>query len=437
MGINRENIILIQIHNHIFEVNMNSKERHELRYQRRKLKRKIKENSKQEQCSFDNMLSPNKWIQATNKCKKNVFYKPSVQAYMSHPLINMYEHIKKIESGQNPFKINTSRIIIRERGKERKIEPISFNKRIGEHVFCDHIYLPYFQNKMIYDNGASIKNRGTDFARRRILRHIEKAVREYGHNFYAWQFDFKSFFDSVAYATCKRILTANFQDSRIVNFSFDSISEYTKGNIEINISVDPKLAEKIRDELKAGNGKGICLGSQNSQITALIVPNELDHLIKDVFAMLYYCRYMDDGVVLSNSKEKLKQLWAACERMCQYLKLNFNTKKTKIVKMSKGFVFLKTKYQVLPNGKILRRPHRSGIVRNRRKLKRFSHLVSLHKMSLDDVYNSFQSYYNHTKKIGKSFKTRKEMLKQYRRLFGDYKLDQLLGGKKNAILQSA
>ena len=169
------------------------------------------------------------------------------------------------------------------------------------------------------------------------------------------------------------------------------------------------------------------MGSQNSQITALIVPNELDHFIKDICRMKYYCRYMDDGVVLHNDKKFLKELWNKCQAICEKLGISFNTKKTKIVKISRGFVFLKTKYQVTKDGKILRRPHRSGIVRNRRRLKRFAHLVSIGKMSLDDVYNSFQSYYNHTKKIGKSYKTRKQMVKQYISLFGGYKLDKLLG----------
>ena len=150
---------------------------------------------------------------------------------------------------------------------------------------------------------------------------------------------------------------------------------------------------------------------------------------------------MDDGVVLHNDKKYLKELWDKCQVICEKLGLSFNAKKTKIVKVSRGFVFLKTKYQVTKDGKILRRPHRSGIVRNRRRLKRFAHLVKIRKMSLDDVYNSFQSYYNHTKKIGKSFRTRKQMLKQYIKLFGGYKLDKLLGkhykgGSRNAVLQS-
>ena len=406
---------------------MTSSERHEARYKRRKQKRMHKRELRLAECSFDHMISYNDWIHATVACKHNVYYKSAVQLYMDHPVMHMYEKINEIKKGNIPFRINTCRIIIRERGKERKIEPIMFEKRIGEHVFCDNIYLPYFKDLMIYDNGASIKGRGTDFARKRILRHLEKARREYGNEFYAWQFDFKSFFDSIKYYVCEQILKDHFKDERIINFSIDSITEYTKGNIEINLRVNPEVAKQLQQKLESSNGEGICLGSQNSQITALIVPNELDHFIKDICRIKYYCRYMDDGIVLHSDKKYLKELWDKCKVICEKLGLSFNMKKTKIVKISRGFVFLKTKYQVTKDGKILRRPHRSGIVRNRRKLKRFMHLVKIGKMSLDDVYNSFQSYYNHTKKIGKSFKTRKQMLKQYVELFDGYKLDKLLG----------
>ena len=418
-----------------------SSERHEARYKRRRQKRLAKCQEKRIQCSFEHMFSYNDWIDATVACKRNVYYKSAVQLYMDHPLIHMYEKVQEIKKGKIPFRINTCRIIIRERGKERKIEPIMFEKRIGEHVFCDNIYLPYFRDLMIYDNGASIKGRGTNFARKRMLRHLEKALREYGVEFHAWQFDFKSFFESIKYYICEQILRNHFKDERTIDFSIDSITEYTKGNIEINLKVNPEIAEQLQQKLESGNGEGICLGSQNSQITALIVPNELDHFIKDICRMKYYCRYMDDGIVLHNDKKYLKELWNKCQVICKKLGLSFNTKKTKIVKVSRGFVFLKTKYQVTKDGKILRRPHRSGIVRNRRRLKRFAHLVEIGKMSLDDVYNSFQSYYNHTKKIGKSFKTRKQMIKQYIKLFGGYKLDKLLGkrykgGNLNVVLQS-
>lgn len=404
---------------------MNSKQRSNARYERRKAKRKAKKYLKQLACSFDSMFLYKEWIRAILACQKNVSYKASVQEYLRHPLVNINRNITDIKNGKNPFKVNLCRIVIRERGKERHIEPIIFEKRVGEHVFCDTIYLIYFMGLLIYDNGASLKGRGTDFARKRVLRHLEKAVREYGTDFYVWQFDFKSFFDSIKYYVCEQILRANFQDERIVDFSIDSITEYSKGNIEIAIKANADNIDALKEKFESGNGEGICLGSQNSQITALIVPNELDHFIKDLKRMKYYCRYMDDGIVIFNDKKYLEELWKECEVVCEKLGLRFNSKKTKIVKITKGFTFLKTKYQVTKDGKILRRPHRSGIVRNRRKLNRYYRLVKEGKMTLEDVYNSFQSYFSHTKKIGKSFKTRKEMLKQYRRLFGDYRLDEL------------
>ena len=312
---------------------MTSSERHEARYKRRKQKRMHKRELRLAECSFDHMISYNDWIHATVACKHNVYYKSAVQLYMDHPVMHMYEKINEIKKGNIPFRINTCRIIIRERGKERKIEPIMFEKRIGEHVFCDNIYLPYFKDLMIYDNGASIKGRGTDFARKRILRHLEKARREYGNEFYAWQFDFKSFFDSIKYYVCEQILKDHFKDERIINFSIDSITEYTKGNIEINLRVNPEVAKQLQQKLESSNGEGICLGSQNSQITALIVPNELDHFIKDICRIKYYCRYMDDGIVLHNDKKYLKELWDKCKVICEKLGLSFNIKKTKIVKI--------------------------------------------------------------------------------------------------------
>jgi len=404
---------------------MTSEERRNGRFERRTAERAVKDHQKQLMCAFEKMFSYSEWIQAILTCQKNVGYKASVQEYLRHPLVNINRNINDIKNGKKPFKVNLCRISIKERGKERHIEPIFFEKRVGEHVFCDLIYLVYFIDSLIYDNGASLKGRGTDFARERVLCHLEKAKREYGTEFYVWQFDFKSFFDKIKYRVCEQILKAHFQDERIVDFSIDSITEYSKGNIEIAIKTNSDNVDALREKFENGDGEGICLGSQNSQITALIVPNELDHFIKDLKRIKYYCRYMDDGIIFHNDKEFLKELWKECEIICEKLGLTFNPKKTKIVKITKGFTFLKTNYQVTKDGKILRRPHRSGIVRNRRKLNRYYNLVKQGKMTLEDVYNSFQSYFNHTKKIGKSFKTRKEMLKQYRRLFGDYRLDEL------------
>ena len=52
--------------------------------------------------------------------------------------------------------------------------------------------------------------------------------------------------------------------------------------------------------------KGIPIGNYTSQYFANIYLNELDHFIKEDLKIKYYLRYMDDFVLLVNSKEDAK-----------------------------------------------------------------------------------------------------------------------------------
>ncbi|MDR2096534.1 MAG: hypothetical protein LBP76_13615, partial [Treponema sp.] len=61
--------------------------------------------------------------------------------------------------------------------------------------------------------------------------------------------------------------------------------------------------------------------------------------------------------------------------MCTALKITVNKKKTRIVKLASGVVFLKGKYILLPSGKVLRRPGKDSTKRMRRKLKKFRALL--------------------------------------------------------------
>ena len=185
--------------------------------------------------------------------------------------------------------------------------------------------------------------------------------------------------------------------------------------------------------------RGICLGSQISQIMALAVPNKLDHFVKDKRSVKYYIRYMDDGVILSNDKQFLHNLYQEMKLICDDLGLVFNERKTKVVKMSRGFVFLKVRYRVTQSGKVLKTLTRAGIVRMRRKLKKFRKQVDIGKMSYDDVFNSFQSWLAHSK-IAMSYNTKKSMFKLYNELYGGYKVtkkyERIKGGKADELLQT-
>jgi len=59
-------------------------------------------------------------------------------------------------------------ITIKERGKDRKITPIHINDRVIQKVLCDYLLTPLFTPKLIYDNGASLPNKGVSFTRKRV-----------------------------------------------------------------------------------------------------------------------------------------------------------------------------------------------------------------------------------------------------------------------------
>ena len=67
--------------------------------------------------------------------------------------------------------------------------------------------------------------------------------------------------------------------------------------------------------------------------------------------------------------------------VCERLGLTFNSKKTRIVKMTKGITFMKIKYKIVGD-RLVKKLSRSSIVRMRRKLKKFRKLVDNGKMKL-------------------------------------------------------
>jgi hypothetical protein len=80
------------------------------------------------------------------------------------------------------------------------------------------------------------------------------------------------------------------------------------------------------------------------------------------------------------------------EKSLSLLRLNLNRKKTIITKLSHGFTFLQVKYNILPSGKVLKRPTRGKIVRERRRLKAFRRMLDKGQMTEEEIWNCYQSW---------------------------------------------
>lgn len=138
--------------------------------------------------------------------------------------------------------------------------------------------------------------------------------------------------------------------------------------------------------------KGLGLGSEDNQTIAVSYPNKLDHYIKEVLQIHEYARYMDDGYLIHESKEYLEYCLQEIRRICAELKIELNEKKTRIVKLSHGFTFLKTQIYLTDTGKILRKPCRKAVVRQRRKLVRQYRKFLAGELSFEDIRCSYASW---------------------------------------------
>ena len=370
---------------------MTSKERHELRYQRRKNKRLLKKiQFSQQYDNFNKVFSYGHLFTSYKKCSEEVKWKASIQLLLMVADLNTYETYSRLQKKifkHDPF----YEFDLLERGKLRHIKSVSARERGVQRCICDYCLVPLLSRSFIYDNGASLKNKGYTFSIRRTETHLHKYYHHhFNNNGYVLLFDFSKFFDTIQHDICFNIINNAISDQDLQNVAKDFINAF--GDI------------------------GLGLGSQISQILALASVNSLDHFIKEKLHIKYYGRYMDDGYLIHQDKKYLQYCLNEINIFCQKLGIKLNLKKTMIVKLSHGFTFLKTRFYLLPSGKVIKKIYKKSIVKERRKLKKLKKKQLVANITINDIYQSFQSWRAHAK-IFNSYFTIKNIEALYSQLF--------------------
>lgn len=78
-----------------------------------------------------------------------------------------------------------------ERGKQRDIRACHITDRLVQNALCEQVLLPELTPKFVYDNCATLRGKGIDFALDRIRLHLQAAHRDYGlgNDFFAARID--------------------------------------------------------------------------------------------------------------------------------------------------------------------------------------------------------------------------------------------------------
>lgn len=324
-------------------------------------------------------------------CCKGVRWKCSTQRYLASLSENTARTRKALMDGTWKT-MGFHEFDIMERGKLRHIRSVHISERVVQRCLCDNALVPLFSSAFIYDNAASLKGKGIDFAMDRMNRHLQRHYRKHGMQGGILVFDFTDYFNSAPQEPIHRENRRRLYDERV--------------------------RERAESFMADFGERGFGLGSQVSQIDALMLGNGLDHFIKEQLRIRGYGRYMDDGYLICEDVRYLEECAARIRQYCAGIGLQLSEKKTRILPIRQGVRFLKTKFKLTQTGGVIRKVQRKSTRKMRQKLRKFRRWVDDGRMTEEDVRTSYESWKGHMRR-GNSWKVLRKTDKLYRKLFGE------------------
>ena len=275
--------------------------------------------------------------------------------------------------------------------KERLIFAANYIDRVVLHCVCDEVLSVRLGSKLIYDNAACQKGKGTHFALSRFSKFLSEHYKAHGCEGYILKCDVSKYFASIDHEVLKELLRKAIKDEDLLELLYHYIDSY---------------------ETEGRPGVGLPLGNQSSQWFAIYYLNPLDRLVKEKLRIKYYVRYMDDFVLIHHDKEYLKYCLDEMTKLVENeLKLKFN-EKTQIRSIKKPVTFLGWNFNLTETGKINKRLKSQSKVRFKRRLKKLKKDYENGDIELDDVRNSVASYKGHLKH-GNTFFLRKKVFNNF------------------------
>jgi retron-type reverse transcriptase len=263
---------------------------------------------------YSQIYNFNNLILAWKKARKGKIKKDYVIEFernFRENIINLYRELKDETYKPEPLKV-----FILSDPKTRKISKSAFRDRIVHHAICN-IIEPIFDKTFIYDSCANRINRGNLFAIKRFNLFKRKITNNLKTGAFCLKADIKHYFFEVNHEILINILKRKIKDEKTINL----INKILKNCLDM--------------------GKGMPLGNLTSQFFANVYLNELDKFVKHKLKAKYYIRYVDDFVILHNSKKQLEIWRKEIDRFLkENLKIELHVEKSRVISLSRGIDFV-------------------------------------------------------------------------------------------------
>ena len=196
---------------------------------------------------------------------------------------NVWEMLEKQTFKPSKY---TEKTIFDVKQRNLKIAPL-YPDRIVHHCLIDVIEED-LRKIFIANTYACIKGRGIH----KCLTDLNRALqKDKAGTKYCLKIDVRHYYDSIVHSILKDIIAKSYGDKKLL-WLMHLVIDSTEGDI------------------------GLPIGFLTSQHFANWYLSPFDHLVKEVLRVRYYYRYMDDIVILANSKAKLHYI---LEQVREYL----------------------------------------------------------------------------------------------------------------------
>ncbi|MDP3026759.1 MAG: reverse transcriptase/maturase family protein [Nanoarchaeota archaeon] len=338
----------------------------------------------QEVCKFENLYTA--YLKA-RRGKNNVAEVLEFTYNLENELFKLQDELRS-----QTYQTGEYRHFIIFEPKERKISALPFRDRVVHHAIC-YVIEQIFEKKFIYDSYACRKGKGTHAGANRLQMFIRNA-----DNYYVLKCDVSKYFPSVNHEILKEVIREKIADKKLL-----------------------QLLDRIIDSPQ----EGIPIGNLTSQLFANIYLNKLDEYVKYELKIKYYIRYMDDFVMLHESKKYLHEVKEKVRLFFISMRLTLHPKKADIFPIELGIDFLG--YRIFNNHKLVRKSTVKRFLKNvKGKLKEYdygsinfnrSEMPCITKNTqkskifdkLMESFNSWEAYMDH----GNSYNLKKSLHERY------------------------
>ena len=320
--------------------------------------------------SFDNLYL------AWRKARRGKANRPAVARFaldLEHNLLRLQQQL--IDRSYQPDGYRLFTIYDR---KPRNIAAAPFHDRVVHHALMNRVE-PVLDRRLYAHSYACRTGKGVHAAVDRYQRWAQRYP-------YALKLDVSRYFPSIDHQILKSKLRHHIKDKAVL-WLFDRIIDSAPpGNAPLNRFPGDDLVDLMQHR------RGLPIGNLTSQFLGNLYLTELDYFLKQQCGVPAYLRYVDDLILLDDSKANLWRVKSAIDSFLQQERLILHPHKVQVLPTAQGVNLLG--YRVFPRHRRLRQDNG---YRFRRRLRAQAKAYSCGELELTDVHASIAAWIGHAR----------------------------------------